>query len=342
MEKLFKKILWCFQKSVNDLSETCQYRPLPEHHNNYKKFRLKLYYRLLLVYTNKIYLIFYTLSIHFPISDATRFYLMYARFEEKYGLARQCVGVYDRAVSVVPEKEVLGMFRRYINVTRKFFGTIKTREVYERAIKAVSEKQIPALCLEYAEVEADLGEIDRARCLYNHCAQYVDPRSENTFWPSYHTFELTHGNQDTFQTMLQVRRSVESVFGSTIDMTDAIAEARAAREKFEEEKANAAKEKEGNSGAAAGSKKRKMVPNPEEDRMVFVPASATPPPDAENEEKAEQDENFDVCLFRGFGGCNEGGRRLQNVIRLECCTDLIEGENYFCYEFFFFSVSCVR
>ena len=25
-------LYWCFRKSVNDLSATCQYRPLPEHH----------------------------------------------------------------------------------------------------------------------------------------------------------------------------------------------------------------------------------------------------------------------------------------------------------------------
>ena len=27
---------WCFRKSVNDLSATCQYRPLPEHQRGIK------------------------------------------------------------------------------------------------------------------------------------------------------------------------------------------------------------------------------------------------------------------------------------------------------------------
>ena len=34
----FFSLQWCFRKSVDDLSTTCQYRPLPEHHSSFFSF----------------------------------------------------------------------------------------------------------------------------------------------------------------------------------------------------------------------------------------------------------------------------------------------------------------
>ena len=220
---------------------------------------------------------------------ASRFYLMYARFEERYGLARQCIAIYDRACAAVPEEEVMDMFRRYIKVTKKFFGSIKTREVYEKAVKTVNAKHVPELCLEYSAVEESLGEVDRARCLYNHAAQYVDPRKENDFWPRWHQFELDHGNRDTFQTMLRVKRSVQAIYGATIDLEEAAAAARELREKrLEKEQASAAEQAGGVVGASAekGSKAEKR---PRDDGEIsFVPAS--------KKKSADDDDDDGVCF----------------------------------------------
>ena len=34
----------------------------------------------------------------------------------------------------------------------------------------------------YADVERRLGEVDRARAIYGHAAQFCDPRVEAAFW----------------------------------------------------------------------------------------------------------------------------------------------------------------
>ena len=46
------------------------------------------------------------------------------------------------------------------------------------------------MAIKYAELERRLGEIDRARAIYVHTSQYCDPRTDETFWPLWHNFEV--------------------------------------------------------------------------------------------------------------------------------------------------------
>ena len=68
------------------------------------------------------------------------------------------------------------------------------------------------LCSQYADLERRLGEIDRARGIYCHCAQFCDPRTDNEFWQQFNDFEVHHGNEDTFREMLRLKRSVQAQF----------------------------------------------------------------------------------------------------------------------------------
>ncbi|KAF9618084.1 hypothetical protein IFM89_000035, partial [Coptis chinensis] len=38
------------------------------------------------------------------------------------------------------------------------------------------DKDVKVMCMKYAELEKSLGEIDRARAIYNFSSQYADPR----------------------------------------------------------------------------------------------------------------------------------------------------------------------
>merc|ERR1719169_144753 len=60
-----------------------------------------------------------------------------------------------------------------------------------------------------------LGEVDRARGIYVHCSQFCDPRGEKEFWEVWRSFEVQHGNEDTFREMLRVKRSVEAQYTQT-------------------------------------------------------------------------------------------------------------------------------
>ena len=72
------------------------------------------------------------------------------------------------------------------------------------------------MCLRYANLERKLGEIDRARGIYVHGSQQVNPEADaSNFWSSWHDFEVAHGNEDTFREMLRVKRSVQDMFGMT-------------------------------------------------------------------------------------------------------------------------------
>jgi pre-mRNA-splicing factor SYF1 len=68
------------------------------------------------------------------------------------------------------------------------------------------------MCLRYAELERKLGEIDRARALYQHASQFSDPRSDTDFWEKWQEFEVQHGNEETYKEMRRLKRSVQLQF----------------------------------------------------------------------------------------------------------------------------------
>eukprot|EP01120_Amphizonella_sp_Union-15-10_P008127 TRINITY_DN2857_c0_g1_i1.p1 TRINITY_DN2857_c0_g1~~TRINITY_DN2857_c0_g1_i1.p1 ORF type:complete len:203 (-),score=53.31 TRINITY_DN2857_c0_g1_i1:144-752(-) len=73
------------------------------------------------------------------------------------------------------------------------------------------------MCLRYAELERKLGEIDRARSIYMHAAQFCDPQTNSTFWDTWKEFEIQHGNQGTFSEFLRIRRSVQAQYNTSVN-----------------------------------------------------------------------------------------------------------------------------
>lgn len=145
-----------------------------------------------------------------PSEFAAEFYVKYAKAEEEYGLARHAMAVYDRATRAVPEDSRADMYRLYIRKVEQYYGITKTRPVYERAIAELNDDMARGLCIQYASVEAKLGEIDRARAVFQHGSQFADPRKHSDYWQQWKQFEEAHGNEDTFRDMLRVQRSVET------------------------------------------------------------------------------------------------------------------------------------
>lgn len=83
-------------------------------------------------------------------------------------------------------------------------GMPQVREVYESAIEAqppqaLSDADTRTLCLRYAALERRLGEVDRARAIYVHASSLADPRGDRGFWEEWNSFEVKHGNEDTFR-----------------------------------------------------------------------------------------------------------------------------------------------
>ena len=66
------------------------------------------------------------------------------------------------------------------------------------------------MCLRFAEMERRLGEIDRARAIFQHGSQFCEPGQEPAYWDDWRAFEVNHGNEDTFRDMLRVKRAVQA------------------------------------------------------------------------------------------------------------------------------------
>ena len=147
-----------------------------------------------------------------PPKFAKPLFLMYGNLEEERGLARHAMRIYERATRAVSDADRAEMFNFYITKSASNFGLTSARPIYERAIAALPDKEAADMCLKFAEMERKLGEIDRARAIYGHASQFCDPRVAKDFWSKWESFEIAHGNEDTFKEMLRIKRSVQAKF----------------------------------------------------------------------------------------------------------------------------------
>ena len=147
-----------------------------------------------------------------PPKFAKPLYLMYGNLEEERGLARHAMRIYERATRSVSDEDRFEMFEFYITKSASNFGLTSSRPIYERAIAALPDQEAKEMCLKFAEMERRLGEIDRARAIYGHASQFCDPRTNAPFWSKWESFEVQHGNEDTFKEMLRIKRSVQAQY----------------------------------------------------------------------------------------------------------------------------------
>ncbi|XP_033643513.1 pre-mRNA-splicing factor SYF1-like [Asterias rubens] len=156
-----------------------------------------------------------------PKKFAKGIFLLYAKMEENYGLARHAMAVYERATEGVLPEEQNEMFNIYIKRAAEVYGVTHTRSIYEKAIEVLPEEQSRSMCLRFADLERKLGEIDRARAVYAHCSQMCDPRTTAAFWQTWKEFEIKHGNEDTVREMLRIKRSVQATFNTQVNFMSA-------------------------------------------------------------------------------------------------------------------------
>eukprot|EP00405_Crypthecodinium_cohnii_P040860 CAMPEP_0206553906 /NCGR_PEP_ID=MMETSP0325_2-20121206/16885_1 /ASSEMBLY_ACC=CAM_ASM_000347 /TAXON_ID=2866 /ORGANISM="Crypthecodinium cohnii, Strain Seligo" /LENGTH=969 /DNA_ID=CAMNT_0054053921 /DNA_START=161 /DNA_END=3066 /DNA_ORIENTATION=+ len=160
-----------------------------------------------------------------PAKHARRLHMLYAKLEEDHGLARHALAIYSRATKAVEEKDMYDMYMILVRKTAELFGQTRTREIYDSAIKDLPQERIKDACVRYAHMEKMLGEVDRARAIYVHASQFCDPRREEEFWKTWRSFEVQHGNEDTFRDMLRIRRSVQASYSQVhFNATDIAAE----------------------------------------------------------------------------------------------------------------------
>ncbi|KIN00237.1 hypothetical protein OIDMADRAFT_164500 [Oidiodendron maius Zn] len=152
-----------------------------------------------------------------PPKFAKVLYLMYGNLEEERGLARHAMRIYERATRAVSDEDRADMFNFYITKSASNFGLPSTRAIYEKAISTLPDNEARDMCLKFADMEKRLGEIDRARAIYGHASQFCDPRTTPTFWQKWESFEVQHGNEDTYKEMLRIKRSVQAQYNTDVN-----------------------------------------------------------------------------------------------------------------------------
>jgi pre-mRNA-splicing factor SYF1 len=95
--------------------------------------------------------------------------------EEDHGLARHAMAIYSRASKAVEREEAHTIYNIYIKKAIDFFGITSCRTIFPEAIESLPEERSREMSLKFAQVERNLGEIDRARVIYAHCAEICDP-----------------------------------------------------------------------------------------------------------------------------------------------------------------------
>jgi len=149
-----------------------------------------------------------------PPKSSKEFFLLYARTEEQFGLARHAMKVYDKAVDCVTDEDKMELYSIYIQRAGDLFGVTRTREIYIKAIKTLPDIYLPNMCLRFVALERRLGEVDRAREIFKYGSQYTDPKAHVDYWEEWQNFELENGNEETYKEMRRIKRSVESTFTS--------------------------------------------------------------------------------------------------------------------------------
>ncbi|KAJ7871444.1 hypothetical protein B0H14DRAFT_3131846 [Mycena olivaceomarginata] len=149
-----------------------------------------------------------------PPKSSKPLFLMYAKLEEDFGLAKRSMSIFDRATQAVADEDKFEMFTIYIAKATANYGLPATRPIYERALEVLPDRQTAEMCLRFAALERKLGEIDRARAIYAHASQFCDPRVNPQFWSEWNTFEIETGSEDTFREMLRIKRSVQAQFNT--------------------------------------------------------------------------------------------------------------------------------
>ncbi|OBZ75733.1 Pre-mRNA-splicing factor SYF1 [Grifola frondosa] len=150
-----------------------------------------------------------------PEKSCKPIFMMYATYEEEFGLAKRAMSVYDRASNVVVvDEDKFELFTIYIAKATANYGLPATRPIYERALEVLPDRQTAEMCLRFASMERKLGEIDRARAIYAHASQFCDPRVHPKFWAEWNSFEIETGSEDTFREMLRIKRSVQAQFNT--------------------------------------------------------------------------------------------------------------------------------
>lgn len=151
-----------------------------------------------------------------PKEEALAIFILYAKYEEDFGLLKRAMDIYKRAADLCQNDDI---FNVWVASGCRLFGVPKAREVYEYAIETYrknrDDEKCSQWCLKYARFEAKLTEFDRARRSFIHGTQFSNPATCTKYWEEYEQFEVKNGTKETFKEMLSQKNLAVARFNRT-------------------------------------------------------------------------------------------------------------------------------
>ncbi|EZG55410.1 putative pre-mRNA-splicing factor SYF1 [Gregarina niphandrodes] len=141
-----------------------------------------------------------------PATEAWRFYFMYARFEEQFGLIRNALSILHKAASHVQDQEKFDVYKILIAWSAKYFGITATRPIFQEALTVLPDSDLVSMGLRFAEMELTVLETDRARAIFEHVSQFTRS-ADDELWQRWSDLELRHGTDSTFADMLRKKKA---------------------------------------------------------------------------------------------------------------------------------------
>jgi pre-mRNA-splicing factor SYF1 len=179
-----------------------------------------------------------------PPTESLPLFLLYAKFEEDFGIFRRAMAIYRRAADRSASDAVIHV---WVASAVKHLGVATAREPYEYAIANFKDDRVIDWCLRYALLESRLLEFDRARAAFLHGTQFADPARFPSFWDAYERLEIDHGTRESYEEMLSQRNLAAARFNTAVyqglanaglaesDEEKELAEAEATRKVMEQE-----------------------------------------------------------------------------------------------------------
>jgi pre-mRNA-splicing factor SYF1 len=145
------------------------------------------------------------------------------KYELEKGFASDCSAVLHRSTQQCDLHEKLSFYYLGIQHAMRTHGTPQARRILQDAVdeltevgrkNGASDTLVVELCIQYARLETEAGQIERARKVFEHAAQFANPNKTemNDFWVKWKDFEIEHGSEVTYKDMKRLRRSVEVLY----------------------------------------------------------------------------------------------------------------------------------
>jgi len=103
---------------------------------------------------------------------------MYSDLEENFGLLSHAMDILEQGVKKVTNMDFkFELYNLMLAKVTQYFGIMKAREYLEKAFEILTDAHLIQLGLRFAKLERKLGELDRARSIYEHLSQFCNPHS---------------------------------------------------------------------------------------------------------------------------------------------------------------------